>query len=175
MPIRVSFATVRRDSPAACVLTVSLESAVDQTDRSDCSSLFSSESHLFRSEYLCHDVERTGIADDANLSEFDLAVSLSRDQSNQFEFRLPSVIFHHVRHSHAYQISSVSTFSSRFRQPTGNAYQVTADVSFPGNITSAQISAILTPILTNLPPQFNVTYVDTGSLDPDEIQQINRE
>ena len=65
-------------------------------------------------------------------------------------------------------------FSIRLRQPFGNFYQVTADVSYSGNITSAQIISILTPILTNPPPQFNITYVDNGSLDPEEILSLNR-
>ena len=65
-------------------------------------------------------------------------------------------------------------FSIRYRPAAGNFYLVTADVSYPGNITSAQILSILTPILTNPPPQFNITYVDNGSLDPDEILSLNR-
>ena len=62
----------------------------------------------------------------------------------------------------------------RFRFPEGNFYQVVSDVSFPGNMTPTQLLSILGPLLTNLPPQFNVTYFDTGSLI-DDLQQLNGE
>jgi hypothetical protein len=61
----------------------------------------------------------------------------------------------------------------RFRTANGNYYQITADLSFPGNISVTDISSIITPILSNLPPQFNATYVDNGLLDADEIQPLN--
>ena len=63
----------------------------------------------------------------------------------------------------------------RIRSPTlGNLYQITADLSYKGNITVDQISNIIEPILSNLPPQFNATFVDNGLLDSDGIQPLNR-
>jgi hypothetical protein len=46
-------------------------------------------------------------------------------------------------------------------------------MSYPGNISVTEISSIITPILSNLPPQFNATYVNNGLLDADEIQPLN--
>ncbi|CAF3707629.1 unnamed protein product [Rotaria sordida] len=60
-----------------------------------------------------------------------------------------------------------------FRNPTGNYYQISADLSFPGNISQTEIADILTPILTDLPPEFNATYIDNGLLEPDSIQPLN--
>ena len=61
----------------------------------------------------------------------------------------------------------------RFRTATGNYYQITADLSYLGNISVTQISSIIAPILSNLPPQFNATFIDNGLLDADEIQPLN--
>lgn len=65
-------------------------------------------------------------------------------------------------------------FDFRFRTPEGNYIQVTADISYPGNISTTTISNILKPILGNLPPQFNATFYNDTRLDPDEIQPLNR-
>ncbi len=62
----------------------------------------------------------------------------------------------------------------RFRTANGNFYQISADLSYPGNISATDVANIITPILTNLPPQFNATYVDNGLLTSDNIQPLNR-
>ena len=72
-------------------------------------------------------------------------------------------------------VSSSMVFSiRRFRNPTGNFYQISADLSYPGNISQTVISTALGSIFSTLPPQFNATYINTGLLDPEEIQPINR-
>jgi hypothetical protein len=62
----------------------------------------------------------------------------------------------------------------RFRTAEGNYYQISADFSYPGNISQTDVSRILVPILSNLPPQFNATFVNDSRLEPDEIQPLNR-
>ncbi|CAF4535527.1 unnamed protein product [Rotaria sp. Silwood1] len=60
-----------------------------------------------------------------------------------------------------------------FRTTNGNYYQISADLSYPGNISQTDVANIITPILTSLPPQFNATYIDNGLLEPEEIQPLN--
>ena len=47
-------------------------------------------------------------------------------------------------------------------------------MSYPGNVSADQISNIITPILSNLPPEFNATYDSRSSLTGDDIQPLNR-
>ncbi|CAF4975152.1 unnamed protein product, partial [Rotaria socialis] len=42
-----------------------------------------------------------------------------------------------------------------------------------GNLSQTDIANIVTPLLSNLPPQFNATYINNGLLDPDSIQPLN--
>ncbi len=64
-------------------------------------------------------------------------------------------------------------FLFRFRTDEGDYYQVTADVSYRGNISQTTITNILRPILANLPPQFNATLDSTSLTDPEDVQPIN--
>ncbi|CAM4752695.1 unnamed protein product [Rotaria magnacalcarata] len=63
-------------------------------------------------------------------------------------------------------------YYTTFRRSNGNYYQITADTSYPGNISQTDIANIVAPILSNLPPQFNATYINNGLLNPDSIQSI---
>lgn len=62
----------------------------------------------------------------------------------------------------------------RFRTDQGNFYQVTADLSYAGNISQTDIQNTLLPILGNLPPQFNATLDPSALTDIDDIQPLNR-
>ena len=64
----------------------------------------------------------------------------------------------------------------RFRRQTaaGNIYQITADISYRGNISDVDISNTIKPILSNLPPQFGAIYSERGLLEPSELTPLNR-
>ncbi|CAF1111478.1 unnamed protein product, partial [Adineta ricciae] len=60
-----------------------------------------------------------------------------------------------------------------FRTDQGNYIQITADSSYPGNITQVQIDNILRPILASLPPQFGLILDNASLTDPDDIQPMS--
>ncbi|CAF0850468.1 unnamed protein product [Adineta steineri] len=60
-----------------------------------------------------------------------------------------------------------------FRTDEGNFYQVSADLSYKGNISQTDIARIIRPILANLPPEFHSIF-DNGSLtDIDDVQPLS--
>ncbi|CAF1192688.1 unnamed protein product [Adineta ricciae] len=60
-----------------------------------------------------------------------------------------------------------------FSTYTGNFIQITADMSFAGNITQRQIYDIIQPILANLPPYFNLVYDNTSLTDISDFLPLN--
>lgn len=100
--------------------------------------------------------------------------NLVRNRTNSsFDF-LPLIFttYDLIIKSNSFDFLRIHSF--RYRTEEGNFYQITADMSFPGNISANQISDIITPILSNLPPQFNATYDNRSSLVGDDIQPLNR-
>ena len=65
-------------------------------------------------------------------------------------------------------------FLFRFRTDGGNYYQVTADLSYKGNISQTDVTNIIRPILENLPPQFQATLDSSSLTDTDQVQPLSR-
>jgi hypothetical protein len=90
--------------------------------------------------------------------------------NSSFDF-LPLIYSTYVLLNKINETISIFLFYFRVRLPDGNYYILTADLSYPGNISETNIENIITPILTNLPPQFNATFYNQI---PITYQPLNR-
>jgi hypothetical protein len=69
---------------------------------------------------------------------------------------------------------TICCFLFRFRTDEGNFFQITADASYPGNISQTTIENIIRPILANLPPQFHMVLDNSSLTSPDDVQPLSR-